>query len=52
MWIKNLLRSAGLTLLLLCLCTALPAQTNTLQPRLSSADRDQGFEEFRRGVQA
>ena len=52
MRIKRLLQTAGLMLLLLCGGMALPAQTNSLQPRLSSADRDQGFEEFRRGVQA
>ena len=52
MRIKRLLQTAGLMLLLLCGGMALTAQTNSLQPRLSSADRDHGFEEFRRGVQA
>ena len=52
MCIKKLLQTAGLALLIVCAGTALSAQTNALQPRLSSADRDHGFEEFRRGVQA
>jgi len=50
MRIKRLLQTAGLMLLLLCGGMALTAQTNSLQPRLSSADRDHGFEEFRREV--
>jgi len=52
MLIKKIRRTAGFLLLLLCTSALLPAQTNTLQPHLSSADRDHGFEEFRRGVQA
>ena len=52
MCIKKRLKTAGTLLFLFCIGTVVAAQTNTLQPRLSSADRDHGFEEFRRGVQA
>lgn len=52
MYIKKQFKIAGLALLLCCITGALSAQTNTLEPHLSSADKDQGFEEFRRGVQA
>lgn len=52
MGIKKILKAVGLTVFLICAGMMPAAQTNTLQPRLSSADRDHGFEEFRRGVQA
>jgi len=52
MYTKKTVQTAVLIVFLVCNGTALAAQTNTLQPRLSSADRDHGFEEFRRGVQA
>ena len=52
MRMKKILKAAAPLLLVWCIGAGLAAQTNTLQPRLSSADRDHGFEEFRRGVQA
>ena len=51
-YIRKIVRALFLIILLLTIGTASIAQTNTLQPRLSSADKDHGFEEFRRGVQA
>ena len=50
---KTIMKKISIALILGSVCAALlTAQANTLQPRMSSADKSQGFEEFRRGVQA
>lgn len=52
MSIKKLSKVLWFSIALWCICAVVGAQTNTLQPRMSSADKNHGFEEFRRGVQA
>ncbi|MEL3907115.1 MAG: tetratricopeptide repeat protein [Treponema sp.] len=52
MIMKNIAKTAAAAVFSLCISAAGWAQANTLQPRMSSADKNQGFEEFRRGVQA